>query len=755
MEMTTDVQQSETDLASKGTVVHGGKSPQIYFHPGSATLLCVDAKDNKIIEQAHEKLAALLENQKKAQQVLDQLNYDMLTQSGLRPARVYEDPLKKNYEQLNKANEELRNELKSISKDTPEGELLDEGMKDSAIGIMELIPLKKTSGFKSTYVRSDRIKKHWRRYKLSNVDKESGEASFIKYKNKEIVTGHDANGREIKKTVRSAKIDTNELKKQLKEVEFIYKWEKELVEDSNIVVFDWAKKMNKGLSWPKESDSPDDESTYHQYVDLSAQAQLMRYSHGAGLSAEFNPLEKKASAKIEGHSSFALGEAKASTSLYIPDRLGVSLLFPGKITPANPQGDVCNMGALRFAITATLSGSVGASLAIELGVEIDGSGEMAKGYGIKGAPSRPTPPPLPGQRQVNLIQPNLPDSKAGGEIGAFAGIQVGGNISGAIEWFDPHPEEDEDIDHNSDKSVVAKEKKFLEIAKLEVGANFQAGAGGSGVFYITYINSRFRIYCKAALCWGVGAKGNIGFEVDGNSYYAFMKSFLHMLRSVNYQKLEQMMEPGSFKALCAVPLIMAAQGVQAAEAMLNEVESIIARLQLDLKDENKRVVLMNSIIHNPDQLKYTPPETKGAILAMLIDVNWVDKIDPRNQNNDITTINSWKYGALKKRKQAIFKALKWVQSKTDYNNIMQHMAPISNMKKTDALVNEHRLIQFLSDGEFDLIFSTHYGRNLIDLYNELPNNSDEHSPFKPISEDKMERYLAVIEKQYDNNVMIS
>lgn len=59
---------------------------------------------------------------------------------------------------------------------------------------------------------------------------------------------------------------------------------------------------------------------------------------------------------------------------------------------------------------------------------------------------------------------------------------------------------------------------------------------------MTYINSRFRIYCKAALCWGVGAKGSLGFEVDGNSFAAFMKSFLYMLRNVDYQKLEQMMK---------------------------------------------------------------------------------------------------------------------------------------------------------------------------------------------------------------------
>jgi hypothetical protein len=62
----------------------------------------------------------------------------------------------------------------------------------------------------------------------------------------------------------------------------------------------------------------------------------------------------------------------------------------------------------------------------------------------------------------------------------------------------------------------------------------QTGSGDDGAgrrwgkwgFYITYIQGRFRIYCKAALCWGVGAKGEVGFEVDGSSFAAFMKSFM-------------------------------------------------------------------------------------------------------------------------------------------------------------------------------------------------------------------------------------
>lgn len=748
--MTKGTQQSSLDNVSKNTVVNGEHGPQVYFHPGSATLLCVDAKDNRLLIQEQLKMTALLENQKKAQIALDELNFEMLTQAGKQPQRVYDSKLQSTYQQLNDANKQLKAELKTLTAKIPEGELLDENSKGSAIGLMELIPLQKTAGFKSTYVRSDKIRSHWRKYKLSEVDKESGEASFIKYTDKE-VTDVDANGNETKKKVRSGKVDAEELIKQLKEASASLKFEDELLEDSNVVLTDWAKKMNKGLTWPKENDKPDDESTYHQYVDISAQAQLMRYSQGAGLSAEFNPLEKKASAKMEGHSSFALGEAKASTELFIPDRLGIALLFPAKAS-AGLAGDVCNMGAIRYTINAVLSGNVGASLGIELGVEADFSGEMAKGYGIKGRPAKLAPPPPPGQRKINLTIP-LPDVRAGGEIGAFAGVQAGGNVSGAIEWFDPHPDDDKQIAHDSNKKIVAKEKKFTAIAKLSLGVTAQAGAGGSAVFYVTYINSRFRIYCKAALCWGVGAKGSLGFEVDGNSFSAFMKSFMYMLRNVDYQKLEQMMAGDSFRSLCAIPLIMAAQGVQAVDAMYAETLDVLNALKQELLNENSRVKLMNSILSNPDQLKYTPPETKGALIAMLIDNTWVDWADPRNQNNDFFSINSWKIGPLKKRKQAVFMAMKWIQSQANYRNVMQHLSSLPGGKKGNEQLNEQRVIKFLSLGEHEFPFFTNYGEKLTLLHDNLPLSVDPDDPFVSISDHQMAQYLAMVDEQHPTNTM--
>lgn len=755
--MANGEQESKTALQSKGTVVNGKYEPEIYFHPGSATLLCVDKSGNKILVQEHDLLAGLLENLKRAQKNLDDVNFEAINQAGRQPARKGQDKTQTAYDALNKANQALRKELMSLTKNPPEGELLDDKMKDTAIGIMELIPLKKNSvvGFKSTYVRSDRISSHWRRYQLSEVDRKSGEASFIKYENKNITT-QDAEGNNVTRTVRKAKIDTGILKDQLKEME--KKVKIDLVEDSNVILTNWAKEMNKSLTWPKENGTGD-ESAYHQYVDIGAQAQLLRYSQGAGLEAEFNPLIGKVKGKIEGHASFALGEAKAEASLYMPDRLGISLLFPGKVTPETPDG-ICNMGALRFAIKTVLSGSVGASLGIELGVEMDWSGEMGKGYGIRGRSTTLPPPPPPGQRQVNLVNPKIPEAQAGGEIGAFVGIQAGGNISGAIEWFDPHPEEAniaeaKNIKHDDKNPIVPKEKKFAAIAKLEMGVTVQAGAGGSGVFYVTYIQGRFRIYCKAAFCWGVGAKGSLGFEVDGSNFAAFMKSFMYMLRNVDYQKLQEMMEPGSFQALCAIPLIMAVQGVQAAEAMLGSIFRILGTIENDLKQENKRVALMNSILSNPDQLKYTPPETKAAIISMLIDTNWVDYQDPRNQNYDVTTLNAWKSGPLKKRKQAIFKALKWVQSRADYDNVMQHMSPISAMKKSQKDINESNLLNFLQYGESPSIISTNYRDKLVELYFYLPQASDPSEPFKPIPDEKMEYYLALIDHQHPDDTRLA
>ncbi|MFP2424319.1 hypothetical protein ACLEXA_22800, partial [Pseudescherichia vulneris] len=275
-------------------------------------------------------------------------------------------------------------------------------------------------------------------------------------------------------------------------------------------------------------------------------------------------------------------------------------------------------------------------------------------------------------------------------------------------------------------------------------------------FYVSYINSRFRIHCKAALCWGVGAKGSLGFEVDGNSFTAFMKGFMYMLRNVDYQKLEKMMKLGTFQSLCAIPIIIAAEGVKIGvdmfDSIKNDVQGVLFQLDNAMKNEEKRVALMNSIIANPDQLKYTPPETKGTIIAQLIDVTALDVIDPRNQKR-----NTKKWGVMQKRKMAVMYCFKWVQSKADYNNVMQHMTTSPAAEKMDVYANEKSLLKFMGLTEFGVLdeYSSQYERNLGLLYDRLPDTVEPDEPFKHIPDEQIEQYTALIYQQHSSDTAMA
>ena len=173
--MATGEEKTKTSAQGSGKVVKGKYDPEIYLHPGSATVLCVDATAEKTIKEEHYFLSGLLEKQLKAQKDLDEANYAAILQADTVPERQLQSKITEAYAALNKANKAFRQELMTLTANVPEGELLDEKMKESAIGIMELIPLNKNSvtGFKKTYIRSEKIKEDWRRYKLSNVDKKN------------------------------------------------------------------------------------------------------------------------------------------------------------------------------------------------------------------------------------------------------------------------------------------------------------------------------------------------------------------------------------------------------------------------------------------------------------------------------------------------------------------------------------------------------------------------------------------------------
>lgn len=114
-------------------------------------------------------------------------------------------------------------------------------------------------------------------------------------------------------------------------------------------------------------------------------------------------------------------------------------------------------------------------------------------------------------------------------------------------------------------------------------------------------------------------------------------------------------------------------------------------------------------------------------------------------------------GVMQLRKTAIMYCFKWVQSKADYNNVMQHMTAIPAEGKGSAEVNEKALFHFLGTTEFEFMgnFSTQYERNLHTLYSRLPDTVDPDEPFKPIPHDEMKQYIALINDNHNSNTQMA
>jgi hypothetical protein len=135
-----------------------------------------------------------------------------------------------------------------------------------------------------------------------------------------------------------------------------------------------------------------------------------------------------------------------------------------------------------------------------------------------------------------------------------------------------------------------------------------------------------------------------------------------------------------------------------------------------------------------------------------MDVNALDVIDQRNQKKSAS-----KWGVMQLRKTAVMLCFKWVQSKADYNNVMQHMTANPAAGKGNIKSNEQALLKFLGMTEFGFMgrYSTQYEQSLHTLYERLPSTVDPDEPFKPIPHDEMKQYIALINEHHNVNTQMA
>ncbi len=348
--------------------------------------------------------------------------------------------------------------------------------------MLELIPLARRGvagnaqpwARKWTYVRSDKMRNHWRSYRFNQAERNQPK-SFLK------------NGR----------IDTRELERQFTTLEPKLKVDWRLGHDAGYVfpkLQAWAETLNR----PQSGD-----------VSFGYGVQLFRYFAGCAASAEWNPRGGRVGGKLSGQAELMIAKGECATQGYLPGEQGWAWALTGM-----KSGREFHIGAMRLFGRARLSAAAGASAAAELALEVDYS-QLTKA-GVKGTRR-------PAGTDASARKASL--DKLGGEAAAgadlFAGVKAGGEFTGALQYLSPEAGD-----------------QFEDMASIGPKVEVQLGAGAAACLMVDYANGKFRLKAKAGLCLGPGAKGEVGLEVDARRVSTFLGWLFHALLNANFEFLQ-------------------------------------------------------------------------------------------------------------------------------------------------------------------------------------------------------------------------
>ncbi|SPJ33561.1 hypothetical protein [Kushneria phyllosphaerae] len=696
--------EAETRLNAQGKDAYHQPADQLFYMVGKNTILAVPSDDISDLLDEMRLLESVVETQQEAISQLKgcqdryiqikQANYfesdEQVVLSQSDSAESFEEQIVLAQQVLDEANQNLIREIEPLT-----------SLSDNANHINELIPIQRrgaqasVAGFKMTYVGSEKMKNHWRKYRLTSKADTTGAGESV---------------------LTNGQVDWKKLKKQLNDISgntsiktdipWFDDWMK--LDDQHKELFHWSDKLNQDLNAACSYQHGEDHDRGSVKVDLGAEAQLMRWSYGAsGVSGEANPFKKKAAIKSSGHAELMLAEAKASIDCYEPPG-GYMMAF----------GDV-HLGMLRSHSILSVAGGVGASIAAELNIDAEFSGSGAKAKGARGTSRNRG---IPGKKTVDMA---MPDNSQGGNLGAFVGGQLEATVAGQVEWKSP------------------ESKKFEPFAKIAPTLAGLAGAGGEATFKISYAAGKFRVLAKAAFCFGVGAKGKVVLEVDGDLITEFVRWVAYQLKNSDYSKLG-FIDEEAFDALSEIVVLAAQYGgdlkdymYETAGVIKATAEKSLAQLQESIEAAGERGQLVVRINSNPDFLRYVTPDAKGAMLYRLMQTNAFDNLDPDNRTNDPTDFNFWRFGYMTERKRAIIKIFAWVQSQKEYQNIMQKIKSETSDENISVDQGEKLLLDFLGRGEL-AVWSSNYPANLKSFYKRLRVRA---SKGEPIIRNDMQEYL--------------
>jgi hypothetical protein len=514
--------------------------------------------------------------------------------------------------------------------------------------LIELVPLtmKRMEGRTRTpiYIRAERLNAALADRRVYVVE---GPAERKKQPQDKLFNGLKLNTDEVKKRISNQVQDKAKFDKK-------WKWAPKDADQFSGILTDWAKVMGTTATAFLEREQKEiveriggagkhDSNDPHRMIDLKPEAQFMRWSAGAGAEATFMPFQgslydardrnwnqrfKRAaksaqfSIKANAEASFAAGEAKVETILYIPHAAGWHL-------DTTIVDQPLDFGYFRLRGDLTLYALAGASLALEAGASLMITGDK---QGLRGTPPRQT-----GAK-----------AKVGGKIEAkvFAGLKEGIKLAGALQWLNPegfiNPSGPKKQD--AGKAVAA----YTDVASIDTDVNVIEGLAATLGLECDYRNGNFVIAAKAGACLGLGGSGSVAGKVAVAQIGQFFMCIAHQLKQADYKKLTQLLNRRAFDTLNRIfYLVVAAQ--ETLESFVGtpamEIERTYTRMIGAIKENGEQVLtrMGQELKTGWGWYSYMPPESRGAMIASIVEV----MNQPRNfSNNDLRQLAAFSVNEL-------------------------------------------------------------------------------------------------------------
>lgn len=493
--------------------------------------------------------------------------------------------------------------------------------------LVEVLPLTlaRDGRQKAFYIPAEKLKAALADKRVYLVD---GKAERSRGAPEKLLNGMHLNGAEVKRRIENQVIDKFKFSKKWKlkdkdgdeyAGQFFSAWSKTMGADAKAFLEREQQQIIEGIFGAVNANPADP----HRNIDLKSEAQLMRWAAGAGLEANFLPFQgnffdkrdknwnskfKRAAkaaqfnVKANAEASFAVGEARVQTIAYYPH-------FAGWHAQPAAAGVELDMGHFRFRGDMTLYAVAGASVALEASAALM---LTASKQGLRGVPK---------------------DQKAGkaraggkGEVGLFAGLKEGVDLSGALQWLNPEGFIDDKSPKRKDPSKAWGE--YADVASVGAGVAAIQGLAAKLGFEVGYNNGKFVVAANAAGCLGLGGSGNIACTVGADSIGQFFMCVAHQLKHADYTKLTGLMKSDIFYAFNHVMYMVAMGERELREFGKGTIQTTVFIEGAYNKAVNAARAKGDRFIQEIEaQLRgkwgwfvYMPPEARGAMTASITEI---------------------------------------------------------------------------------------------------------------------------------------